>query len=149
MLGELTGPQINTLLANNVLGRIGCHDMGQSYVVPITYVFDDDSIIGHSAPGKKIDMMRSNPRVCFQVDQMEDMGNWQSVIAWGLFEELKGDEALRAITLFVRKLSPYITSETSRPTHGFNLEKFDPQEMKSIIFKIRIGKKTGRFEKRP
>jgi hypothetical protein len=39
-------------------------------------------------------------------------------------------------------------SETSRPTHGFNPEKFDPQEVKSIIFRIRFGKKTGRYERR-
>ncbi len=147
MLGELTGKEIDALLENKVLGRIGCHDKGQTYVVPITYVYDGDAIICHSAPGKKIDMMRSNPKVCFQIDHMDDMGNWQSVIVWGLYEELRGEEAARSIELFVRRLAPMLTSETSRPAHGFS-EKFDPQTMKSIIFKIRIGKKTGRYEKR-
>ena len=148
MLGELSGRQIDEVLSNNIVGHIGCHDMEETYVVPITYVYDGDSIIGHSAVGKKISMMRSNPRVCFQVNEMADMGNWKSVIAWGLYEELKGEEGTSAITKFVKKLAPLMPSETSRPTHGFNLEKFNPQEMKSIIFRIRLGKKTGRYEKR-
>lgn len=148
MLGELNGVQIDEVLSENVVGHLGCSDLGETYVVPITYVFDGDSIICHSAPGKKIDMMRSNPRVCFQVNQMEDMGNWKSVIAWGLFEELKGDQATKAIKNFTDRLLPLMPSESSRPTHGFNPEKFNPQEMKWIVFRIRLGKKTGRFESR-
>ncbi|MCB0667006.1 MAG: pyridoxamine 5'-phosphate oxidase family protein [Saprospiraceae bacterium] len=148
MLGELNGTQINEVLKQNVIGHLGCSDLGETYVVPVTYAYDGDSIICHSAPGKKIDMMRSNPRVCFQVNEMRDMGNWKSVIAWGRFEELAGDEAKRAIRFFVDRLAPLMPSETSHPTHGFNPEKFNPQEMKWIVFKIRLGKKTGRYEQR-
>ena len=75
MLGELDSKQIDEVLKSNIVGHLGCSDLGETYVVPITYVYDGDSIIGHSAPGKKIEMMRSNPRVCFQVSQMKDMKN--------------------------------------------------------------------------
>ncbi|NND35175.1 MAG: pyridoxamine 5'-phosphate oxidase family protein [Saprospiraceae bacterium] len=147
MLGELSGVQIDKVLANNVIGRLGCHDMNETYVVPITYVYDGAAIIGHSAPGKKINMMRSNPRVCFQIDQMQNMRSWQSVVVWGRYEELKGKEAVMAMDIFTKKLSPLMTSETSKPIHEFSQEKFNPADMKSIVFKINIGKKTGRFEK--
>ena len=63
MLGELTGIQIDEVLRSNFIGHLGCHDYEETYVVPITYVYNGDSIICHSAPGKKIDMMRSNPKV--------------------------------------------------------------------------------------
>lgn len=148
MLGELNGAQIDAVLRQNVIGHLGCSDLGETYVVPITYAYDGDSIICHSAPGKKIDMMRSNPRVCFQVNEMQDMGNWRSVIAWGQFAELKGEEARDAIKKFTNRLASLMPSESSHPTHGFNPEKFNPQEVKWIVFKIRLGKKTGRFEQR-
>ena len=38
--------------------------------------------------GKKIEMMRKNPEVCFQVDAIADLLNWESVICWGKFEEI-------------------------------------------------------------
>jgi uncharacterized protein len=69
MLGELKPEQINAVLFNEVVGRIGCHGEGRTYIVPITYVFDGDAVYGHSAEGLKIRMMRANPNVCFEVDQ--------------------------------------------------------------------------------
>jgi len=36
----------------------------------------------------KIDMMRKNPEVCFQTDMIENLSDWESVIAWGRFEEI-------------------------------------------------------------
>ena len=35
-------------------------------------------------------MMRENPWVCVEVDHMDNLANWRSVIAWGRFEELGG-----------------------------------------------------------
>jgi nitroimidazol reductase NimA-like FMN-containing flavoprotein (pyridoxamine 5'-phosphate oxidase superfamily) len=40
--------------------------------------------------GRKVEMMRQNNEVCFEVDEIYDMSNWKSVVAWGAFEELKG-----------------------------------------------------------
>ena len=37
MLRELDGDQIERVLRREVVGAIGCHDAGRSYVVPITY----------------------------------------------------------------------------------------------------------------
>jgi len=32
--------------------------------------------------------MRKNPEVCFQLDVIENLASWRSVICWGTFEEL-------------------------------------------------------------
>lgn len=37
-------------------------------------------------------MMRENPQVWFEVDDIKTMTNWQSVIAWGRFKEISGLE---------------------------------------------------------
>jgi nitroimidazol reductase NimA-like FMN-containing flavoprotein (pyridoxamine 5'-phosphate oxidase superfamily) len=94
MIGELTPEQINAVLFNEVVGRIACSSEGRIYIVPITYVFDGDAVYGHSAEGLKIRMMRANPHVCFEVDQRENLANWRSVIAWGVYEELHGRRRL-------------------------------------------------------
>jgi uncharacterized protein len=82
MLGELNEAQVDQVLRSEVIGRLGCHAQGRTYIVPITYAYDGDCIYGHSAEGMKVRMMRANPNVCFEVDEMESMANWRSVIAW-------------------------------------------------------------------
>jgi uncharacterized protein len=44
MLGELTPEQINAVLVNEVVGRIGCFGEGRTYIVPIAYVFDGEAV---------------------------------------------------------------------------------------------------------
>jgi nitroimidazol reductase NimA-like FMN-containing flavoprotein (pyridoxamine 5'-phosphate oxidase superfamily) len=47
----------------------------------------------HTHEGTKLDMMRQNPKICFEVDDLMDMANWRSVIAKGTFQELIGRHA--------------------------------------------------------
>ena len=94
MLGKLTMPEIERLLSKEVVGRIGCTDGEKVYVVPVSYAYDGEYIYCHAREGLKVDMMRKHPIVCFEVDHLQNMANWQSVIANGRFEELK-DLALK------------------------------------------------------
>lgn len=148
MLGVLSSKKTEQFLLNQRVGRIGCYANGQIYVVPITYVYDGHYIYGHSREGLKIRMMRQNPKVCFEVDNMQDMTNWQSVILQGEYQELLGEKARNALTLFLNKLQPEMTSETSMLGHG--MQHFHQKEnstIKTVVFRIKIVAKSGRFER--
>ncbi|HPH47800.1 MAG TPA: pyridoxamine 5'-phosphate oxidase family protein, partial [Chryseolinea sp.] len=93
MIGTLNKLQIDFLLRSELLGRIGCSADGITYVIPITYVYDGKYILAHTREGTKIEMMRKNANVCFEVDRIQDMANWQSVIIQGKYEELSGKKA--------------------------------------------------------
>jgi len=147
MLGELSREQIEEVLRSEVVGRIGCHSDGRTYVVPITYAYADGAIYGHSAVGLKIRMMRQSPSVCFEVDHMDDMANWRSVIAWGRFEELRGEAAERGMRILLDRLRPLITSESSTPTHGTS-HAADTAGHTAVLYRIALEEKTGRYEKR-
>ncbi len=148
MLGELTPREIESLLQKQVIGRIGCCDANNMLVVPITYAYDGAYIYGHSQEGMKIKMMRSNPQVCFEVDEMTDMTNWKSVILWGMYEELVEEEAhSNGLKIFTNRMKPLITSETIQST----LRQPEPHPpgafSKPVVFRIKVGKRTGRFER--
>jgi nitroimidazol reductase NimA-like FMN-containing flavoprotein (pyridoxamine 5'-phosphate oxidase superfamily) len=148
MLGELNLTQVENVLNNETVGRIGCHADGITYVVPVTYAYDGQRIYAHSAEGMKIDMMRKNPEVCFEVDTMQDMANWQSVIAWGKFEEITGkNEKKQAMQKLIDRLMPLMTSETAQPSHGLHSQAYDRANKQAVIYRIWLNKKTGRFEK--
>ncbi len=149
MLGELNPEQIESVLAASVVGRIGCYADGKIYVVPVTYVYHNGFIIGHTGQGMKTAMLQKNPECCFEVDVMQNMANWQSVIAWGTFEELSGDEAATAMKKLINRLMPLMSSETSQPTHGLvETHRTDTHHIKAVVYRIRLKEKTGRFEKR-
>ncbi len=148
MLGALNESQINNLLVSQVVGRIGCSNNKQSYIVPVTYVFDGVDIIGQTHAGMKLDMMRLNPNVCFQVDTIMNMANWQSVVIQGVFKELKGKQAIKARDYLYNHVLPLMTSSTIHShEHEVTGKIDDSNRVKPVMYHIKIKEKTGRFEK--
>lgn len=143
MLGTLEPEQIDRILHTETVGRIGVHAEGRTYVVPITYVYDGDNVYGHSALGLKVRMMRAAPDVCFEVDQIDDLANWRSVIAWGRYEELPGDLATAAMNLLRSRLAPLTSSATVGPAG----HPAGQAGLAGVAFRIRLAERTGRFEK--
>ncbi len=142
MLGKLTRTQIAAVLRASTVGRIGVSVEGRIYVVPITFVYDGDAVYGHTTLGLKVRMMRRNPQVCFEVDEIADMANWKSVIAQGRYEELSGDVAVAAAKLIAARLGPLTTSQTAGPS-GRARGGRSP-----VSYRIRLGELTGRFERK-
>ncbi len=151
MLGELDRDQIEQLLRSGVVGRIGCHDAGRAYVVPIAYAYDGVAVYGHSTEGQKLHMMRANPFVCFEVEEIDDLANWRSVIAWGVFEELAGEDEARALQLLVDRLMPLMPGATAHPGAGETDGEghaHDTAGRTPVLYRIVLSEKTGRFETR-
>lgn len=131
------------VLENQHLAHLGCSVGDDIYVVPISYAYEDGAFYSHSPEGQKIRMMRGNPNVCVQVEQVDGPFAWQSVIAWGTFEELKGETAAFGMRLLVRAFGDG-TSRTS-PLQ----EDFATMLSRAVIYRIVIRRMTGRCEGRP
>jgi hypothetical protein len=149
MLGYLDAEEIETLLGTSAVGRIGCTFDSKVYIVPITYIYEDGYVFGHTVAGLKIDMLRKNPECCFEVDEIINISNWKSVIAWGSFEELKGADADRASEQLISKLAPLIPSETSYVSRmgPTSTSRTATQTKNPIVYRIKLREKTGRYEK--
>ena len=149
MLGELSLDEIERVLESNVIGRIGCSGDNRIYVVPVTYVYENDSVIGHTAEGLKIELLRKNPACCFQVDEVQNISSWRSIIAWGRFEELKDEEAEKALAKLVEKLGPLMPNEDGQLARmgPISSSRVSTQRYNSIVYRIRLTEKTGRYER--
>ncbi|MEQ7801953.1 pyridoxamine 5'-phosphate oxidase family protein [Pedobacter sp. ASV1-7] len=142
MLGELNKKEIIEFLESKFMGRLGCHLDGETYIVPINYIYQNNAIYAHSGEGKKIEMLRANPQVCFQVDEIDNMFKWKSVILWGTFQELKGQERQQVMQGLIQR----IISTTDNPdrdlSHAISLALQD----NLIVYRIDMREATGRFE---
>ena len=131
---ELPAEGIEALLGTAIVGRIACCGHGRTgdgrpYLVPLAYGYDGGSVYAHSGPGRKLDLMRSEPRVTFEVDEAEASDRWRSVIAEGTFEEIK-DPRQRDAALAV------IYGANGVPDLG----------SQTVVFRIRLTSRSGRFE---
>ncbi len=148
MLGTLPEMEIETLLLGQSVGRIACSDGAKPYITPITYVYDGKSIIGQTREGMKLNILRKNPGVCFEVDAMSSMDNWRSVVVSGTFNELQGDEAEKAREyLFDHVLTLMTGGAIHKHEHEQGGTVDDSNRIKPVMYKIEIEEKTGRFEK--
>jgi nitroimidazol reductase NimA-like FMN-containing flavoprotein (pyridoxamine 5'-phosphate oxidase superfamily) len=149
MLGELNEKQIDNLLKELPIGRIGCHADGITYIVPVNYVYDGINVYAHSAKGMKINMMRKDPEVCFQADAITNLRNWESVICWGKFVEITDMfERQFAMQMIINKVMPLMHNDTAQPSHGFTEDASEVGDtVELILYKIVLSKKTGKFER--
>lgn len=149
MTGQLTEEQIDILLNSSVVGHLGCFAEQYPYVVPITYAYRKPFIYSHTYEGLKTALMRKNPKVCFEIDQIDNLANWRSAIIYGTFEELKDEEAEEAMLILKSRLNPIQTSIYSLFLWDVQAKNLQPRHKTAeVIFRIRIMEKTGRFEKK-
>jgi nitroimidazol reductase NimA-like FMN-containing flavoprotein (pyridoxamine 5'-phosphate oxidase superfamily) len=138
MISQLGERESRELLGLQRLGRLGCCLENEAYVVPVNYLLDDDCIYIHSLPGRKITLLRANPRACLQVDDIEDDYNWRSVVATGWYEEVSdAREREHKLAALFRHL-PHLTPVESRMKSGAE---------QTILFRIRIERITGVCER--
>jgi nitroimidazol reductase NimA-like FMN-containing flavoprotein (pyridoxamine 5'-phosphate oxidase superfamily) len=148
MIESLSDQEIMNVVSNSVIGRLGCHADATTYVVPISFAYDSGYIYARSFEGMKVKMMRQNPEVCFQVDEMQSMADWKSVIMWGTFEELekKADREM-GLKILLSRILPNVSSETVKFTPEWPFASENLSEIEGIVFRIRIRGMSGRMEK--
>jgi nitroimidazol reductase NimA-like FMN-containing flavoprotein (pyridoxamine 5'-phosphate oxidase superfamily) len=147
MICNLPEDKIEALLKNGLIGRIGCHADGVTNVILVSYAYDGACIYVHSHEGMKMALMRKNPAVCFEVDDTTDTANWQSVIAWGRFEEVAGpEERNRALRILNDRVLPLQSSTTMHLGASWPFSAGELSEVDGLVFRIYLTKKTGRFE---
>jgi nitroimidazol reductase NimA-like FMN-containing flavoprotein (pyridoxamine 5'-phosphate oxidase superfamily) len=136
MIGLLSHDEMTQMLQLHNVGRLACTSNDQPYIVPINYVFQCDAIYAYSMPGRKISMMREQPFISFEIDEIDGPSNWRSVIAEGVYEELTGPAGT---SLAKRMLANGYGSLVAR-----SLEVSSP----IVLFRIHITGLSGRFERR-
>jgi nitroimidazol reductase NimA-like FMN-containing flavoprotein (pyridoxamine 5'-phosphate oxidase superfamily) len=109
--------EIEAIIQKATVCRVGLSENNVPYVVPVNFGYEDNCLYFHSAPeGKKIETIKKNSNVCFEMDvdqevvRAETPCNWgvkyRSVIGFGkalLVDDL--EEKRRALNIIVEHYS--------------------------------------------
>ena len=119
---EVLGEDIEKILTNGeygVLATVG--ENGYPYTVPLSYVYQDNSIYFHCAKeGHKLDNIQKNHKVSFCVVTDTEVlpgkfsTNYKSIIAFGEAKELTGVLKRDILFKFIEKYSQSFIEEGKR-----------------------------------
>jgi nitroimidazol reductase NimA-like FMN-containing flavoprotein (pyridoxamine 5'-phosphate oxidase superfamily) len=74
---------IDGILRQATVCRLGLCDDGMPYVVPLNYGYDGDCLYFHSArEGRKMEVLKANPNVCFEVDVDHELVPTETACDW-------------------------------------------------------------------
>ena len=137
---ELTPDEIEAFLRDQRIARLGCHAGGETYVVPVIYAYGEGAVVSVTQEGRKVAMLRENPRVCVEVDEYDtdSRGSWRSVIAYGNAEELTGEEIEPALAL-LRERFARAAGREAEPR---------PLSPGVVVLRIRLDEVSGRAVER-
>ncbi len=75
--------EIEKIIARADTAKIGLCDNDQPYIVPVNFGFENNSLYFHCAPeGRKIDIIRKNNNVCFEIDIDHEMTVSDTACEW-------------------------------------------------------------------
>jgi uncharacterized protein len=142
---------IEQLLSGSEICRIAMIDGNRPYIVPLNYGYADRTLYFHSASaGKKIDILKQNNRVCFEIEYYNEIirdevpcewtSKYRSLIGYGRIEFITDVEEKRKGLDVIMNHYGKTGENTYKDNHIENM----------IILKLKIeeisGKQSGNWE---
>ncbi|HOW56955.1 MAG TPA: pyridoxamine 5'-phosphate oxidase family protein [Smithellaceae bacterium] len=77
--------EILTILEQACVCRIAFCDNNKPYIVPVNFAVRKNNLYFHCAKaGRKIDILKKNAQICFEVDSGTEIVTGESPCAWGM-----------------------------------------------------------------
>lgn len=140
-IDELNETECREFLSRTSMARLGCSLNDEPYIIPVGFAYEDDFIYVFATLGKKIEWMRTNPKVCVQVDESKGQSDWVSVIANGEYQELPepkfAKERAHARSLLQKRHHWWLNALAER-----RIQMRD-QDIEPVFFRIQIQSLSG------
>lgn len=136
---QLTREECDALLARNHVGRIAFSFHDRVDLEPVHYVYSGGWLHGRTSPGTKLSTLRHHPWIAFEVDEIEGLYDWQSVIVRGVVDIPDPEGSPSDVSAFestlglIRELVPHA------------LDPDDPTPERQVLFRIYAEEVTGRM----
>ena len=138
--------EIEAVIRKATVCRLGLVDRDESYIVPVNFGYERNTIYFHSAlEGRKVELIKRNNKVCFEIDtdvaiEKTDKSNcsvkYRSVIGRGKACILESnEEKLRGLKAIMR--------QCTGGEYSFSEERLDSVLVVEIKIENVTGKQSG------
>lgn len=136
--------EINDIIAKGEVVRVAMISDGEPYVVPMSYGYREGSIYLHCASeGRKVDAMRANPSVCFEISCDLELIKKGQACGWTYgFRSVIGRGTVAFVEDAAEKLDGLsaIMEQYGSSEHSFS----DSAVSKTEVLRIDISEMTGK-----
>jgi len=144
-MSEIPKEEILDVLKLNMIGHLALSVNNMPYVVPLCYSYMNGKLYFNlNTPGKKIEALKANPKICFVVDEWEEDGSWRSVIIYGNAKLFNDPE------LSWKILENFVGTLSFEAFIGVNEEDISEDilsQMGFLVCEVEIEEITGRSSK--
>ena len=135
---------IEEIILRSKVCKLAMCDRNQPYIVPLCFGFKDNTLYFHSAPkGKKIEILKKNPNVCFEFEIFSQVIQSATACKWGMkYQSVIGYGKASFITDEDSKRQAFDTI-MNQYAQGSFLYK-DASLKSAIIVKVEIESMTGK-----
>jgi uncharacterized protein len=145
---EITDPKIiHELLSTADTVRLAMIDGNEPYIVPLNYGYKDNALYIHCAKeGRKIDILKRNPRVCFEIEGRSELIKSDQACKWTMyFQSLIG---YGNVSILEDKEEKIAGLDILMAQFGSKKNSYHPKHVDAIvILKLNIESVTGKQSK--
>jgi len=136
--------EMESIINKAFVCRLGMADENGPYIVPLSFGYKEGSLYFHCAiKGRKLDILKKNKRVCFEIDTDHEIVESDKACKWGMkYKSVIGmgnasfiedmDLKKKALDIIMRHYS------------GRSFEFEEKEVNRVVIFKIEIESMTGK-----
>ena len=142
---------VEEILSTSIICRIAMIDKGNPYLVPLNYGYLNNALYIHSAStGKKIEILKNNNKVCFEIENSVEIIKHDEPCHWGTkYRSLIGYGTVDIIEDFELKKKGLDIIMTQHGKTGINI--YNENNINAIvILKLNIesisGKQSGNWD---
>jgi uncharacterized protein len=143
---EINDPEtIQKIFNESEVCRIALSDDNKPYIVPMNFGYKDNTLFLHSASeGYKIDVLKRNKNVCFQMDIKTEIVKSESPCNWGMkYLSLIGSGKAHLIdNLSEKREALNVIMIKYSPDTSFSYSDKALKEV--LVIKVNIGSVTGK-----
>ena len=136
--------EIEKILKQSHVCRLAMVDEDKPYLVPMNFGYSDGCLFFHCAKqGRKIDLIKKNPNICFEVDELIRLKKANLACDWGIdFKSVIGSGKAQFLEDSKEKKNALNIIMSQYSDRSFEY----PDEMleKTLVIKVVIDEMTGK-----
>lgn len=138
---------IDSIMKEAEICRLALCEDNEPYIVPMNFGYDQGYLYVHSAKeGKKIDILRRNNKVCFEVDINTELVRNEKICEWGMkYYSVIGKGQVTVLTDIEKKIQALnkIVEKYTDKSFDFTERQLNNIEVLEIKINELTGKKSG------
>ncbi len=135
---ELSKAEALDMLGRHHVGRLAFTFHDKVDIEPISYVYKDGWIVARTSPGTKLTTMEHHPWVAFEIDEVETIFDWRSVVVHGSMSVLDPGGSDRDREAYTAAIESLRELDETVMTAG------DSAPFRTAVFRIHVDDLTCR-----